>query len=164
MTGRGFTLLEVIVSSMLLSIVVSAASALLFVTARAAPVTDDPGVAAAETLRALDLLSSELAFATRVTAAEAHRVEFVIRDRDSDGADDTISYRWSGAVGDPWTRAVGTRDPDPIVRSLASLSLTYLMSEDGLRIAAVHFAVHPQASRASLMPTTVRLVNLPDAP
>ena len=164
MTGRGFTLLEVIVSSMLLSVVVSAASALLFVTARAVPTGEDPGVAAAETLRAMDLLSSELSFATRVTAAEAMRVEFVIRDRDSDAVDDAISYAWSGTPGDPWMRSEGNGDPAAVVRRLASLSLRYTLSEDGLRIAAVHVAAHPQGSRSSMMPATVRLINRPAAP
>lgn len=163
MTARGFTLLEVIVSSMLLSVVVSAASALLFITARALPVDEDPGIAAAETLRALDLLSSELTFATSVTVAEARRVEFVIRDRDNDG-DDTISYQWSGVAGDPWTRTAGARDPEPIVRSLASVVLDYTLSEDGLRIVAVHITTYPQGSRASILPATVRLINEPAAP
>lgn len=163
MTARGFTLLEVIVSSMLLSVVVSAATALLFITARALPVAEDPGIAAAETLRAFDLLTSELAFATRVTAAEPRRVEFVIRDRDSDG-DDAISYQWSGVAGDPWTRIEGNRDPQPIVRGLASLALGYDLSEDGTRIVAVRITAHPQGSRASIMPATIRLINRPATP
>lgn len=163
MSARGFTLLEVIVSSMLLSVVVSAATALLFITARTLPVAEDPGIAAAETLRAMDLLNSELAFATTVTAAEERRVGFVIRDRDSDG-DDAISYQWSGAAGDPWTRTESNGDPQPIVRSLSSLSLDYQLSEDGTRIVAVAITAHPVSSRSSIMPTTVRLINRPVAP
>ena len=99
MAKRGFTLLEMIVSSMLLSIVLSAATALMFITARTAPADEDPGIVAAETLRALDMLASELGFAHTITAAEAHRVEFIIRDRDADSADDIISYQWSGVAG-----------------------------------------------------------------
>lgn len=164
MNRRGFTLLEVIVSSMLLSIVMSAATALLFVTARSVPAGEDPAIAATETLRALDMLASELAFATAITAAEPSRVEFTIRDRDADAANDTIAYAWAGTAGNPLTRMEGNRDPQPVVRNVASLELTYSLSNDNARVEAVHIRVHPQATRASMMPMTVRLINRPPAP
>jgi prepilin-type N-terminal cleavage/methylation domain-containing protein len=164
MASRGFTLLETVVSSMLLSIVISAATALMFVTARALPVDRDPAVTAAETLRAFDLLDSELAFATRITAAEATRIEFAIRDRDADGLEDVISYQWSGVSGEPWTRTVGNRLPDPIVGAVHSLDIVCTLSEDAARIICVNVRVHPLGSRKSLMCATVRLINQPAAP
>lgn len=164
MPARGFTLLEMIVSSMLLSIVVSAATALMFVAARAVPAGEDQGIAAAETLRAFDMLTAELAFAIQVTAAEAHRVEFTIRDRDADAADDTISYQWSGIQGEPLTRTVGNRAPEPVIGDVASLELTYTLSEDAASIVSVGAAVHSRKSRQALMPLTVRLVNRPPVP
>lgn len=164
MNRRGFTLLEVIVSSMLLSIVMSAATALLFVTARSVPAGEDPAIAATEALRALDMLASELAYATAITAAEPQRVEFTIRDRDADATDDTIAYGWAGAAGDPLTRMEGNRDPQPIIRRLASAAISYTLSDDNARIEAVHIRVYPQPARASMLPMTIRLLNEPAAP
>lgn len=164
MARRGFTLLEMIVSSMLLSIVLSAATALMFITARTAPADEDPGIVAAETLRALDMLASELGFAHTITAAEAHRVEFIIRDRDAEGVDDIISYQWSGVAGEPLTRTVGNRGAQPVIRSVASLELTYTLSEDATSLISIGVAAHPQKARHALIPLTVRLVNRPSAP
>lgn len=164
MSARAFTLLEVIVSSMLLSIVMSAATALLFITARSLPAGEDPALTATETLRAMDMLASELAFATGVTVAEPQRIEFTIRDRDADSLDDTIAYGWTGVQGDPLTRTEGARDPQAVVGSMTSLALSYSLTGDSARIEAVHIRAHPHATRASMMPMTVRLLNRPAAP
>src|SRR5690606_9458065 len=99
-----------------------------------------------------------------VTTSAPHRIDFVIRDRDADAADDTISYQWSGVAGDPLMRIVGNRAAQPVIGSLAALQLAYDLTEDSSRIRAVRIRAHPQGSRASLMTATVRLVNQPAAP
>lgn len=161
---RGFTLLEVIISSLLLTIVVSAASALLFVTARAVPAGDDPVLGATETLRAMDMLASELAFATSLSVAGPAEVEFTIRDRDGDGADDVIHYAWSGNAGEPWIRTVAGHYPERIVRSLQALAITYEISTDGTHMLGATLTATPVQSRASQLQTTIRLVNRPPRP
>ncbi len=161
---RGFTLLEVIISSLLLTIVVSAASALLFVTARAVPAGDDPVLGATETLRAMDMLASELAFATSLNLAGPAEVEFIIRDRDGDGADDVIRYAWSGIAGDPWTRTLAGRQSENIVRSLQALTITYEISTNGTHMLGATLTAMPVQSRSSQLQTTIRLVNRPPRP
>lgn len=161
---RGFTLLEVIISSLLLTIVVSAASALLFVTARAVPAGDDAVVGATETLRAMDMLASELTFATSLNVTGATEVDFIIRDRDNDGSDDVIRYAWAGTAGDPWTRTLAGHHPETVVGSLQSLAITYEISTNGTHMLGATLTATPVQSRASQLQTTIRLVNRPPRP
>ena len=164
MTRHGFTLLEVVISSMLLSIVIGAASALLFITSRAVPTGDDPAIAAADTLRAMDLLSSELAFATSLEQTSPAAIQFTIRDRDADGLDDQITYTWAGAPGDPLVRQETGLGPEAITGGLQSLAIGYTLSADATRVLGAYLTAHSDRSRSSVLRTSVRLINRPAAP
>ncbi|MFG0284595.1 MAG: prepilin-type N-terminal cleavage/methylation domain-containing protein [Phycisphaerales bacterium JB039] len=164
MTRHAFTLLELVISSVLLTIVMAAASSLLFASARAVPAGDDPAIGAAQTLRALDLLASELSFAISVQTLQTGELTFTIPDRDSDGSDDVMRYSWSGVAGDPWTRQQDADNPEAIVASMASVAFAPGLTPDGTSLATVVVTAHPARTRASAMRTTIRLVNRPAAP
>jgi prepilin-type N-terminal cleavage/methylation domain-containing protein len=74
-----------------------------------------------ETALAFITMTNELHQASSITAATATSVTFTA-DLDSNGVNETIQYTWSGVVGAPLNRAVGTITRT-LVRSIQSIYL-----------------------------------------
>jgi len=105
---RAFTLMEVLVSTAVLGIVLTAVGSAMLVTTRAMPGQDNTNQNALDAVRTLDFMTSELSEATAVPEFTARAVTVTVPARGYGGhyhpAD--IRYAWSGTPGDPLTRQV----------------------------------------------------------
>ncbi|KPK40937.1 MAG: hypothetical protein AMJ78_06660 [Omnitrophica WOR_2 bacterium SM23_29] len=95
----GFTLIELILVTILISILLGAITATYVVGLRAWDVGILHGGIKKEASYSLRIMSEELRQATSITSANQNDVTFVA-DLDGNGIDDTITYSWSGVVGE----------------------------------------------------------------
>lgn len=102
-TRRALTLVEMVVAMAITSVVIGAATSIMFVASRALPDPSDPVVLATDASAALALLEAEAQCATR-TRFVGTTLSVAIPDRDADLAEELIAYRWSGTPGDPFER------------------------------------------------------------
>lgn len=120
---RGFTMIEMVMSLMVLGIITTAAGALIVLSARMWPgraIESGAGALSA----ALGQMAEDLAQATTVNAVAANWVQFVVPDRDGDGRAETVVYSWSGKAGDPLLRQLSGYRATPVSGPLDSLLLT----------------------------------------
>jgi prepilin-type N-terminal cleavage/methylation domain-containing protein len=124
-TSDGFTLIEVVMSLLVLSILMIAVEASLVASTKAIP--DPTSITSAITAGAsvTNRITGELAYALSVTEMTANAITFTVADRNGDGAPETIRYAWSGTAGDPLTRQYNGGTPVAIASSLRSLRLDY---------------------------------------
>jgi hypothetical protein len=80
---------------------------------------------AADAARITDDIASELFCAETFTSRTATGVKFTVADRDGDLNPETISYLWSGVVGDPLTRAYNAQTAVNVLDDVATFELTY---------------------------------------
>ncbi|UCD74311.1 MAG: prepilin-type N-terminal cleavage/methylation domain-containing protein [Phycisphaerales bacterium] len=100
----GFTLVEMIISLVIVSIIMVGMGGALLMSSQALPGEDsrtDRITAAADVA---EQIASELTYAISVTELTSTAVTFTVADRDSDSNPETIRYAWSGTAGDPLTR------------------------------------------------------------
>ncbi|HEX2973545.1 MAG TPA: prepilin-type N-terminal cleavage/methylation domain-containing protein [Tepidisphaeraceae bacterium] len=102
--GRGYTLVETLVSVTILAVLMLAMQSVILIAAKAIPNPSSTAVAANGAGRAMDLLSTDLTYATAVTRCLAKEVELKVPDRNQDGVEETIRYSWSGVAGEPLVR------------------------------------------------------------
>lgn len=76
-----------------------------------------------ETALAFITMTRELHQASSITAATAASVTFTA-DLDSDGVNELIQYAWSGIAGEPLNRVVGA-ETKTLIRSVQSIAFTY---------------------------------------
>lgn len=123
----GFSLAEMLVAMAITTIVLGGAVAAIGVggqTFRAAT----GGIAAAPTLDGMARMSADVELALHFTESTATAVSFYVPDRTGDGAPDLLRYAWSGSDGDPITYSMNGSTPWPIVPSVSSLSMEYLVA------------------------------------
>jgi prepilin-type N-terminal cleavage/methylation domain-containing protein len=120
----GFTLVEVVLAIVVLSVLLLGMHSAMLLAWRASPQRDSVNSATTSAAAAIDLLASELALATSITAATDSSVRFVVPDRTGDGAPDTIQYSWSGSKGDPLLRTINNAAAT-VAANLAEFQLTY---------------------------------------
>jgi len=121
---RGFTLIEVAVSLVIVSIIVSSLGSIIVLTSRALPGAAGANESTLAASLSLDQLRSELRFATKVSEATATAITFTVPDRDSDLLDETIRYSWAGP-GSPLLRQYNGKAAAPVAASLNSFAITY---------------------------------------
>jgi hypothetical protein len=77
-----------------------------------------------EASAAVSELANELRFATFLVSPSANALEFVVADRDADGASERIHYEWSGVAGAPLMRSFNGGTAVPVVDSVQDFQLT----------------------------------------
>jgi prepilin-type N-terminal cleavage/methylation domain-containing protein len=123
-TERGLTLIELLISIMLISAMLGAVWAIysagfnIFYGQLSRYDIKD------ETSLAFITMTKELHQAVSVTAATATSVTFT-SDPDNNGVDETIEYRWSGEARSSLERVVDDGAPKILVRSVQSMAFTY---------------------------------------
>jgi type II secretory pathway pseudopilin PulG len=94
---RGLSLIEAILSLVVLGILMAAMASVVTVTSRAAEVNQGPSASPATAAKALDLLSADLRLATAFTAAPtSSSLSVTVPDCTGDGVADTVAWAWSG--------------------------------------------------------------------
>ena len=103
--GRpGFTLVELVVGMITLSILMLAVSAAIGLASRAMPGAENPSSAALQAAAATDRIGAELETAVYIVEHSQNTIAFTVADRNGDGLPERIRYAWSQAPGDPLTR------------------------------------------------------------
>lgn len=102
---RGLTLAELVLSLMVVTLVMGAATSAVLLVTRAAPASAGEAAAAGAAAEALHRIGVELRYATALTRQHARRPAFLVADRGHGAAGpEQIEYEWSGAPGDPLVR------------------------------------------------------------
>ena len=120
---HGFTLVELVASSALLTVMLLAGAATASLVRRAAF-----GSAASNAplgANALTELRRDLTAAVSVITADAKTAVFVVPDRDGDGLSETISYAWSGVRGAPLLRRLDDGAWTTVVPSVNRFAMTW---------------------------------------
>ena len=123
---RGFTLAEVVVSFVILSIIVAAAVSSLTIASRGMDIANRTTSQATKASDAAAQVAADLQVATGFTERTAKAVTFTVPDRNADGAAETIRYAWSGTPGDPLTRSYNGASAVAIAQNVQRFDLSYL--------------------------------------
>lgn len=128
---RAFTLLELVLAIVILSLIVAACGSVGVLAVRTlnACGAADP---LAEGRAAADEITADLRMALAITEQTPTAITFTVPDRNGDGSPETIRYAWSGA-GMPLTRQVnGAPLPAaPIAQNVQVFDLQYLARTAG---------------------------------
>jgi Tfp pilus assembly protein PilV len=101
----GFTLIEVSVGLIASTVLLMGLTGSLFLAAQANRTDLGPFRNSSQAAFALDEVTRELSYATKIRSVTAGRsVEVEVPDRTGDGAADVVRYEWSGTAGAPLQR------------------------------------------------------------
>jgi hypothetical protein len=123
-TRRGFTLVELGVSSAIVGMLMVSLASVVVVSAKALPEPGSPADRTGQNTSALELLAGELRCAVEVISAQPGSVEFRVADRDGDKTPETIRYAWAGA-GSPLTREYNGAAAVPVSGPLTDFAISY---------------------------------------
>lgn len=121
---RGFTLLEVSISLVIVAVIITSLGSVIVLASKALPSAPGVNGSTLSASLALEQLGSELRYAKSVTEAGPAAVTFTLADRDSDTVDETVRYEWAGS-GSPLTRAYNAQSPAAVSPPLSSFALSY---------------------------------------
>lgn len=126
----GFTLIELILVTLLISILLGAITATFVVGLRAWDVGILHGGVKKDASYSLRIMSEEIKQATSITAANQNNITFVA-DLDRNGVDESITYSWSGVIGENFNKIQGTTTT-PLARDVESVQLQYYDANNNL--------------------------------
>lgn len=148
------TLIELVVALSLTTIVMAAATSVMFVASRALPRPTDPVMRATDAGMALALFESDCqsAFQTR---AGSQSMLIRIPDRTGDTIPENITYAWAGTAGDPFTRNDGVTT-STIITSVKSVSFEWATARgNATRLGVLYLTI--ELDRGLILRSTVRL-------
>jgi prepilin-type N-terminal cleavage/methylation domain-containing protein len=105
-----FTLIELTVSLVVMSVLVGALASSVVVATHAMPRPDDRAAAVSRGATQAGRIVAELQEARHLSEHTRNAVTFTVADRDGDGSPERIRYAWSGTPGDPLVREYGDGD------------------------------------------------------
>ncbi len=123
--SRGFTLIEVLVSTAIASILFAAIGSCILIASRAYPSQSSPLSQSITATQAADLIAADLRFANKIVSGSAKSVVFTVKDRTGDGVDEVIGFVWSGMPGDPLLRYFNSTTTENIATPVKSLKFQY---------------------------------------
>jgi prepilin-type N-terminal cleavage/methylation domain-containing protein len=129
-TRRGFTLVEMVVSTLILAILIAVLGSVATLTARATNNRGLPTTQLAEGAEIIDRISGELRTALSFSERTARAVTFTVPDRNGDGAPETLRYTWSGTPGEPLMRSVNGV-PAVVAGRIYNLDFSYIVRTAG---------------------------------
>jgi Tfp pilus assembly protein PilV len=123
-TSKGLTLIELLISVMLISAMLGAIWAIYSVGSEVFYGQLSRYGIKDETSLAFITMTKELHQASSITAATATSVTFTA-DLDNNGANETIQYIWSGAVSAPLNKVVNASVTTTLIRSVRGITFAY---------------------------------------
>jgi len=120
-----FTLVELVVSLVILSILMVGMGGALLLSSQAVPGADSRITRLSESAGIADQFAAEVTYAISVTELTPTAITFTVADRDSDGTPETIRYAWSGTAGDPLTRRYNGGSVVDLVEDVVTVNLLY---------------------------------------
>jgi prepilin-type N-terminal cleavage/methylation domain-containing protein len=163
---RAFTLLEVVLASVILAIIGGAVSAVMMVACRAIPSSAGGSASAVELSEVTAQMSVELSFATSVLALDAFYVTFVGPDIDGDGTGDEIAYAFNSSEGTLLRQVAG--EYYVWIDGLEDCEFTFvtgteeILGEDRTLVRSVGFRAQP--SDGAEIRSSFSCAALPEAP
>jgi type II secretory pathway pseudopilin PulG len=121
---RGFTLVELGISSALLGVLMVSMASVVVLASKALPDFSSAAETGGSNAMALDQVLAELRCATEVTVATATSLEFLVADRSGDSNAETIKYTWAG-TGHPLMRSYNAAAAAPVTGNLHSFAFEY---------------------------------------
>ncbi|MFG0335892.1 MAG: hypothetical protein ACF8TS_21245 [Maioricimonas sp. JB049] len=121
----GYTLVELIISTLSASLLMAGLASSLFLSMRSLDGTST----AAATTRAADVhadLLNDLKHATGFTTRTSSRVTFTVPDRDSDLAEETITYQWTGLPTAELQYSINGSPLMTVLEDVQQFDVTYL--------------------------------------
>src|SRR5205085_1584778 len=129
---RGFTLVEALLSMVVLSIIVVACGSAMRLMGRGLAARDNTLESQTAGGRsALDQIRDDLKIALTVPEQTASALTVTVPDRDGDGNPETIRYFWSGVAGTSLTRQLNGGTAISIADNLTSLNFQFLQRTVG---------------------------------
>jgi prepilin-type N-terminal cleavage/methylation domain-containing protein len=124
---RAFTLLEMAMSMVIVSILALACTSVVRLATRLGnpSVSTDPASLAVSARSAMDQINADLKMATSITSRSASSITFTVPDRNNDGLPETITYAWAG-VGSPITRQYNGGAIVSIADNVQNFNLSFL--------------------------------------
>lgn len=120
----GFTLLELTMSLAILALLLGAVASMMSLSARAIPKETDSDQKVSTLRQRLGDVCNDLSLAKSISAVTPTSITLVVPDRDNDGSDETIEYRWSGSTGDAFARTDASASDVAMISGVDSLSIT----------------------------------------
>jgi hypothetical protein len=119
---RGFTLVEFTLAAGLSAVLLLGVGSAFVISARALP-ADAAGLSAADTTTStLERITTELAYATEILQIQSGKIEFLVPDQDSDGAEEAISYSLEN--GNTVVRILNGKAPATILTNVESFTMS----------------------------------------
>jgi prepilin-type N-terminal cleavage/methylation domain-containing protein len=129
---RGLTLLEIILSLVILSVVMLAAQSAIMVAAKAMPTNRSVSETTSRAANVIDQLATDLRYAKTVSTMTERVIEFTVPDRTGDGQPETIRYEWDGTTGTALARKINGNDPVVLSPAVHFFRLEYdIITTDG---------------------------------
>ena len=123
MKRRGYTLVELLISSVSAAFLMAGLASALFIAGEAL----NGRSAAAERARAADVqavLLADLEHATAFLKRGSDSVTFTVPDRDGDGAEEILAYAWSSSTGE-LTLSLNEGTPSPVLTGVKGFQLDW---------------------------------------
>ncbi len=121
----GHTLLEVLVSTAIMTIVLAGVASALLIAGGAIPESEDPSAAIVRATRVAEKITGELQFGLTVDERTATSVEFTVADRDGDSNPETIRYSWDGVPGNALQMEYNGAAASDVVQGVEEFELLY---------------------------------------
>ncbi|MCP4249581.1 MAG: prepilin-type N-terminal cleavage/methylation domain-containing protein, partial [bacterium] len=124
--GRGYTLVELVLSLAIMSIVMAGTASVAVIASHALPSTESPDRAVTRGCEVLRDIAGELLYATSITENSTAAVTFAVADRGHGAAGpETVRYAWSGSPGDPLTRQYNGGSVVDLIQDVSEFDLSY---------------------------------------
>ena len=121
----GYTLIEMVMSAVIISIILVAVGSAMVIASRALPDDDGPTQAANEAAGAINQMAGDLAYALSFFERTATAITFFVPDRNGDSGPEVIRYAWSGVAGSPLTRAYNGGPATNVLEHVYALTFAY---------------------------------------
>lgn len=125
LAGRGFTLIEAVLSTAVSAVLLLAMASLMFVASRAIPDRKSSGGSAHAAAAAMEQLTLDLSQATKIAEATDKAVIIEVPDRDGDLKEESLRYEWSGVSGSPLLYSVNGGTGQALVRPVTGFGLVF---------------------------------------
>ena len=164
----GYTLLELTVSLPLLAMLMLGMASAIHLAARSVPDGKTNASALLSAASVVDLMTTELTYATAITSRAASDITFLTPDRTEDGVAETVRYQWNGTAGSPLVKKYSGAPDEVLLPSVQQFSLTYdapLDAATGLPLLrSVRVQLTAPAGATSGILTTIQTHNRPKLP
>jgi len=124
--AAGFTLMEVALSCVIVSVIMLAVISTIMIGQKGLSNNVTITANASKGNQAVQMIMLDVSLATAITERTATAITMTVPDRDGDGQPETIRYRWSGVSGDPLTRQYNGSAAATVADNIYQLNLTYL--------------------------------------